>query len=209
MYRLGELTKVQRVRYGWTLLIFGFLGLAVGVWWVHYSSFLLTSIVDGVETPVTVDYFGWVPRGKYWKGLGYLVALGASQMMLGGAAIRFVLGEKMTWARAAFASWLAWIELVLIFGIVPSEWLNFSQTDLDWSNEKIAFTVPPILVLGNVLKISMAAIKDSIAILWDMILLGAAGLFAYQVQKVGKGRPAAAKKVRVSPYGRPLAREEE
>lgn len=209
MHRLGDLTKAKRVRYGWALLIAGLLGLIIGVWWTHYASFPKTAIVNGVDTPVVVDYFGWVPRGKFWKALGYVIAFGGSQMMLAGAAMRWVLNEKMTWARAAFAAWISWIEMVLIFGIVPSEWLNFSQTDLDWSKEKIFVTVPSFLVLGNELKISMAAIKDSIAIGWDVVLLTGVALFAVKTQQLGKARPPVPKKTKISPYGRPLAREGE
>ena len=52
-----------------------------------------------------------------------------------GALFVWVLNQKMTWARAPFASIVTWIKLVIFFGIVPSEWLNYAQTDLDWSGQ--------------------------------------------------------------------------
>ncbi len=95
----------------------------------------------------------------------------------------------------------------MIFGIVPSEWLNLAQTDLDWSPQRVAFTVPPWLVLGNQLDISWAAIKDAISGTYNLVMLVAAAVFAYKLQDVGKPRPAADKPaVRISPYGRPLVR---
>lgn len=189
------------------MLVAGSLLLIVAVWWVHYSSFPKTVVVDGVESPLVVDYFNWVPRGWGWKSLGYLAAFGASQLMLGGAALVFVLGQKMTWARAAFTAWLVWIEFVLIFGIVPSEWLNLSQTDLDWSPQKVAVTIPSWLVLGNQVSISLAALKDIISGGYITTMLGIAAVFAYQIQGINKPQKAAEKPPSVmSPYGRPLVR---
>jgi hypothetical protein len=110
----------------------------------------------------------------------------------------------MTWARAAFTAFLAWIELVIIYGIVPSEWLNLSQTDLDWSPQKIALTIPPWLMLGNEVSLSFAALKDAISGAYHVVTLGAAAVFAVRVQQLNKPRKVADKPVPVSPYGRPL-----
>lgn len=189
------------------MLVAGSLLLIVAVWWVHYSSFPKTVVIDGVEVPLVIDYFNWVPRGWAWKGLGYLAAFGASQLLLGGAALAFVLGQKMTWARAAFTAWLVWIEFVLIFGMVPSEWLNLSQTDLDWSPQKIFVTIPSWLMLGNEVSISFAALKDIISGGYHAVVIGIAVVFAYKIQDISKPQKAAEKTPTVmSPYGRPLVR---
>jgi hypothetical protein len=204
MHRLTELTKTQRSRWGWSMLVAGAFLLIVAVLWIHNSSLPRTRVVDGVEAPVIVDYFNWVPRGWYWKSLGFVTAFTASQLMLGGAALAWVLGEKMTWARATFVAWLVWIEFVLIFGMVPSEWLSLSQTDLDWSPQKAFVTLPAWLVLGNEVSISYAALKDIISMGYHMVMIGVSIVFAYQIQGIGKPRKAAEKPVAVSPYGRPL-----
>jgi hypothetical protein len=115
----------------------------------------------------------------------------------------------MTWARALFAAVIAWVELVLIFGMVPSEWLNYAQTDLDWSSQRTAVVIPPVLVLGNDVEISYAAIKDSISMGYHIVMLVAAAVFVLQLQKMKQGRPASAEKAApTSPYGRPLIRGE-
>lgn len=195
MYRLGELTEQQRTRYGWGLMVVGLIGLAVGVFFVHYAQ---AEAGAGME---------WVPRGWVFKGIAYLVALGASQLMLTGAILAFVLGRRMTWVVATFAAFLVWVEFVILFGIVPSEWLNLSQTDLDWSIQREAFTIPPWLILGNEVVISWGAIKDMISMGYNLVILGAAAVFAYKLQDLKKGRPASAEKpAAVSPYGRPLVR---
>ena len=177
----------------------------MAVLWVHYSKLPQTEIVNGVSTTLVVDYFNWIPRGWFWKSLGYLAALGASQMMLLGAAFLWVLNQKMTWARAAFAAFLVWMEFVIVFGIVPSEWLNLSQTDLDWSGQRIAFDIPPLLMLGNEVSISWGVLKDAISGTYNLATLAGAGLFAYLLQQIYKP-PKKRTGVRLSPYGRPLVK---
>jgi hypothetical protein len=91
--------------------------------------------------------------------------------------------------------------------MAPSEWLNFAQTDLDWSSQRQAIVLPPFLVLGNDVAISWAAIKDSIQMGYSLGLLGFAGVLAIQIQRMKDGRPAGAPPVeKKSPYGRPLVK---
>ena len=207
MYRLGELSDSRRRTIGGGLLIAGLLGLVLGFIWIHWSSLPETELVNGVETPVVVDYLNWWPRGKIWKGLGYLVVLGATTMVLLGATFLWVLNQKMTWARATVAAMITFVALVFFFGMVPSEWLNFAQTDLDWSSQRVAVTIPPVLVLGNEINISYAVIKDSIQMVYSLGLLGVAAVLAIQIQKIKEGRPASSAPVeKKSPYGRPLVR---
>lgn len=185
----------------------GTLLLAVAVWWIHFSSFPQTEIVDGVEVDVVLSSFDWVPRGWYWKALGYAAAFAASQLMLAGAGLIWVLNQRMTWSRAMFAAFLAWIELLLLFGIVPSEWLNLAQTDLDWSSQRVALTIPPFLILGNDVTISWAVVKDLISTGWHLVMIPAVAIFALQVQRMYDGRPASAEKPEAkSPYGRTLVK---
>ena len=206
MHRLASISDQNRNIIGWSTLLLGAVLMAAAVLWIHYSKLPETETVNGVATPLVVDYFNWVPRGWFWKSLGYLGALAASQMMLVGAAFLWVLNQKMTWARASFAAFLVWIELVMVFGIVPSEWLNLSQTDLDWSGQRIAFDIPPILMLGNEVSISWAAIKDAISGGYNVGVLAAAGLFAYLLQQIYKPPRKRAAAAKLSPYGRPMVK---
>jgi hypothetical protein len=209
MYRLAELSDTRRKSIGWGLLGVGLVTLVIAVVWIHYSSFSETHIVDGQEVPLVLDQFDWVPRGWLSKGLAYLVSFAASQMLVVGALFVWVLNQKMTWARALFASFVTWVELVLLFGIVPSEWLNFAQTDLDWSSQRTAVAIPTWLILGNEVNISWAAIKDSISMGYHIVMLGAAAVFTIQLQKMRQGPPASAETTQPrSPYGRPLVRGE-
>ena len=205
MYRLAELSDSRRTNIGWGLLGLGFLTLVVAVLLIHYSSFPESTLVDGVEVPFVLDQFNWVPRGSLWRGIGYLIAFGCSQMLVLGALFVFVLNQRMTWARAVFAATVTWIELVIIFGMVPSEWLNFAQTDLNWSSQRVALTIPSWLVLGNQVDLSWEVLKDSISMGYHLVMLGAAAVLALQLQRMRQGAPASAEKPEArSPYGRPL-----
>ena len=207
MYRLAELSDSRRKTIGWLLLLAGFTGLVLGVIWIHWSSIPETELVNGVEMPVVVDQLNWFPRGMWWKAAGYLIVLGATTFVLLGATFLWVLNQKMTWARATTAAIIAWFALVFYFGMVPSEWLNFAQTDLEWSSQRIALQIPAFLVLGNTVEINYAVIRDSIQMGYSLGLLGFAGVLAIQIQKMRDGRPASAQPVeKKSPYGRPLVR---
>lgn len=181
------------------MLILGFLGVVLGVIWIHWSSLSQTEVVDTLN---------WFPRGTIWKGVGYLIILGATTMSLIGATLLWVLNQEMTWARATVAALIAWVALVFYFGMVPSEWLSYAQTDLDWSSQRMALNIPPFLVLGNNVSISLAAVKDSISMGYHIVMLGVAAVLAIQIQKIKEGRPAsaAAPAEKKSPYGRPLVK---
>lgn len=206
MYRLGELSDPRRKMIGIVMLLAGFVGLVLGVIWIHWSSLPQTEVVNGVEVPVVVDYLNWFPRGIYWKAVGYLIVLGATTLALVGGCFLWVLNQKMTWARATVAAMIAWLALLFYFGMVPSEWLNFAQTDLEWGNDP-ALVIPPVIVLGNTIEISYSAIKDSISMGYIMVMLGASAVLAVQLQKIKEGRPSSAAAVeKKSPYGRPLVK---
>ena len=110
------------------------------VWIAHFA--LLPPEVDR-------GIFEFIPRGWPWFTAGQIIALVGSQLMLFGAAMIWVANQPLTWARTAFASFLTWIEFVLLFGVVPSEWLNLSQGPLGWTSQNIAFTIPPMAGVGQ------------------------------------------------------------
>jgi hypothetical protein len=207
MYRLAELKDSTRKAIGWGSLLGGLVLLSIAVWWIHFSSFPNTEIVDGDVVPVVLSAFDWIPRNPISKGLGYLAAFAASQMMVVGGLFVWVLNQRMTWARATIAALITWIALVFFFGMVPSEWLNYAQTDLDWSSQRVAVAIPPPLVLGNTVELSWAMVKDSISMGYHIVMLVVSAVLALQIQKIKDGRPASAAPVeKTSPYGRPLVK---
>jgi hypothetical protein len=198
MYRLAELSESRRRMLGGGLLTAGIVGLALGVFVIHWSSY---------PDDAVVEFMNWFPRGGLWLGIGYLIVFGATTLALVGGAIFWVLNQPMTWARATVAAMLAWIGLVFYLGMVPSEFLTYAQTELDWSSQRVAVTIPPWLILNNSVDISWAAVRDSIQAGYSMGMLGVAIVLALQIQKMKEGRPASARPAElVSPYGRPLVK---
>lgn len=188
----------------------GLVGLVLGVITIHWSSIPETEVINGVEVPVVVDFLNWFPRGGLWLGLGYLIVLGAVTLCLVGGAMLWVLNQPMTWTRATVAAMLTWVGLVFYLGMVPSEWLTFAQTELDWSSQRVALTIPSWLVLNNDVEISWAAIRDSVQAGFSLGVLGLAIVLGLQFQRMKDGRPASAQASEViSPYGRPLVRGED
>ena len=206
MYRLSELDQKQRTRLGAAALVISALMLAVGVVIAHYASFPETELIDGVEVSVQVDYLGWIPRGWQWVTLGQIIGFIGSQFMVVGALFLWFVGRKLTWARATFGAFIAWVELVLLFGVVPSEWLNLTQGPLEFTDQRIAFTIPKWLVLGNQVDVSLSVIKDVVSGTYNLIVLGAAIVFAYKIQDWGKKKPGAEAEEKQSVYGRPLVK---
>ncbi len=204
MNRLAALDRGQRTRLGAAAVVVGVVLLAVGVIVAHYALFPDTEIVDGEEVPVEVDYFGWIPRGWQYVTIGHIIGFAGSQLLVVGFLFLWFVGRKLTWARATFGAFIAWIELVLIFGVVPSEWLNLTQGPLEFTDQRIAFAIPRWLVLGNEVDVSLAAIKDVVSGAYNAIMLGVAIVFAYKIQDWGKVEPKA--KVKQSVYGRPLVK---
>jgi NAD-dependent dihydropyrimidine dehydrogenase PreA subunit len=128
-------------------------------------------------------------------------------MMVIGGFFLWVLNKPMTWARASIAATLTWMELVIIFGIVPSEWLNLSQTDLDWSPQNIALTFPPGWCSATTSTSASPPSRTPSRPATTPALLVAAPVFAIMIQKMKDGRPApAATEEPKSPYGRTLRR---
>lgn len=206
MSRLGSLDDRKRLRAGGAMLALGTVGLALAVVIVHYAQVPREAVEGGVRTAIDVGPIGDIIPDNIWvKFAGYLIVLGSSQLVVIGGLFLWVLNKPSTWARAAVGAFIAWIELVILFGIVPSEWLNFSQTDLDMSPAKVALTFPRWLVLGNDVAISQAAVKDSVSMGYHLVLLGLGAVLAYKLQDLGK--PMAAEPEPVSPYGRPLLRK--
>lgn len=205
MHRLSSLDDKLKQRIGWASLVLGLAGLALGSLWAHYAGFPESEIVDGVAHPLVVDYLGWIPRGWISETAGMLVGFGGSQLLLLGAIFVWVEGKPHTWTRATFAAFIVWIELVIIFGIVPSEWLNVAQGPLEWTSQRIAFTIPSWLLLGNHVDVSLGTIKEAIMAGYVTNMLVVAIVAAYKLQDWGSA-PDKPQALADSSYGRPMIR---
>lgn len=206
MNRLAQMTESQRRVAGSALLLIGTVAVVLGVVIAHYANFPETVFVDGVDVPVQVDLLGWIPRHYSVVVLGQIIAIGGSQLIVAALLLLWVIEKTMTWARASFLGLITWFELVVYFGIIPSEWLNLAQGPLSWTPQK-SVAIPRWLVLNNDIEVSLAVAKDAISGGYHMVMLGAAIFFAYKIQDFGKVK-ATTPEAKVSPYGRPLTKVE-
>jgi hypothetical protein len=198
---LASLDNAKRNRVGALLILAGTGVLFVGLLIAHGG--LLADDAGYLEwIPRDTTLFGLLSEPNMWLifTTGHIIALVGSQVLIAGVALKYVAGHKLTWARAGFASFLAFFELVMLWGIVPSEWLNLTQGPLGWTKQEIVFTIP-----GLDLGVSGYFVKDSIAGGYHIASLGLVIYFAVMVQKWGKLEPSAPKfEEKTSSFGRPL-----
>lgn len=154
------------------------------------------------------DLYPALPRGWLPVVIGQLISLGGTLLLLGGIAVAFVYKREMTWARASIGA-LVFVSLTMIlFGIVPNEWLTLTQSVWEWTPQKVAFTIPSWLVLNNEISISYAAIKDIVSGTYSIVVLGGIAVAMYQWQERQKRAATAPPPQPVSTYGRPLTKVE-
>jgi hypothetical protein len=147
--------------------------------------------------------YSFMPRGWFVVVAFQSVALGGTLLAMAGATFGYVYQRKLTWARAMFGALLFAGLMLIIFAIIPNEFLTLAQSQLDWTPQKIFITIPPVLALNNELTISYAALKDMISAGYATTMLFVVPIVMYQMQERAK-RPPVAKPTPVSDYGRPL-----
>jgi len=152
------------------------------------------------------DLYPAIPRGWGFELIGQMVALGGGLILIAGAAFGFLYKRPMTWARAAIGAGLFTTVMIILFGIIPNQWLTLTQSVWEWTPQKIAVTIPSWLVLNNEVRISFAAIKDVVSGTYVIVALGAVAAVMYQWQERQKRAESGPPPQPVSKYGRPLTK---
>lgn len=197
MHILAEMPDARRRMLGVAFLILGSLGVAFGIFWAHFAF---------LADPSPVTWTNWIPRHWTSVAFGQLNAVVGSQMVVLGALMLWVISKPLTWARAGFLTFVTWFQLVLFFGIIPSEWLTLAQGPLQWTRQNIFLTVPAnFLPNGSEIEVTGTVLKDAVSGGYHTVMLGAAIVFAYKIQDFGK-KPKASSDDVVSPYGRSLTK---
>ena len=137
--------------------------------------------------------------------LGQSIAFLGSQLLMGGIVLGFIWKRHLTWALATLAAMIFTIEMLLLFGVVPNQWLALTQGNFEWTSQKIWFTLPEWLVLNNDVSISFGVVKDAVSGGYSAVLLGVIAVTIYQLQERAK-KADVPKPDPVSPYGRPLVK---
>jgi hypothetical protein len=142
-----------------------------------------------------------------WVLIGQLVSLGGVLLMLGGAALGFLYDKTMTWARASIGAFLFTSLMMILYGVIPNEWLTYAQSVWEWTDQKVWIRVPSGLIGGNELNISANAFKDIVSGTYVLVITVAIGaaMIAYQRRdEIRANREKKALVEDVSVYGRPL-----
>lgn len=150
------------------------------------------------------EIYSSIPRGWYWVTLGQLVAITGLLLVMAGLAIAFLYKREMTWALASLAALLFTSLMIVLFGVIPNEWLTLTQSEFEWTPQKIAFTIPSWLVLNNEVSISFSAIKDIVSGTYSIVALGGVVVGAYMWQVRQKNADAGPPPQPISTYGRPM-----
>ena len=186
-----------------TKLAAGLTAIAIGA----VVTIAASVFVHAAESPTTDavgnELYSFVPRGWFPATVGQLIAIGGVFLILGGATLAFVYGRPFTWARAAIGAWLFTAMAVVVFGVIPNQWVALAQASLEWTPQKVFVTIPPALVLGNEVSISYATLQQMIIGGYPVVMLGLIAIVMVQWQK----RTRAVKKPRptpVSAFGRPM-----
>ena len=90
-----------------------------------------------------------------------------------------------TWAQSMLGALAVFALFLLVYGVVPHEWLAWSDSKLGLREDKIFLSTRPI-------KISGRTIRDTVAAMFYIIFLGFNTVMWIQWQKRGTAKPKAA-----------------
>jgi hypothetical protein len=202
----APVSEQRRLRIGIAGIGAGLALLTIGVLWAHFTGLPSTDEVGR-------DLYSWVPRCLPFEGqscwvletTGQIVGLIGSQILMAAIVYGWVLGRPLTWGTASVAAFLFTVEMIVLFGVIPNQWLTIAQGDLEWTGQKIWFTLPKWLVLNNEVSISYGVLKDLISGGYSALMLVAIAVGAYRIQERSKRAASAAPPPpELSSYGRPL-----
>ena len=143
-----------------------------------------------------------------------ILFLGVALCMYVGA--RRPLGTPVTWGEAMVAGTYAFGLMLLAYGIVPHQWLNYADNELLWRPDKLLVGISSAgVVWGNDAKnlggtgrvlINYQAIRDIVATVLYIVFLGGQ-MYLWSVwQKRGRKKPGDVEEAR-SRFGRPVLRK--
>ena len=126
------------------------------------------------------------------------------------------IGTPVTWGEAMVGGTWVFGIMMLAYGIVPHQWLNFADNELLWRPDKLLVGISSAgVVWGNDAKnlggtgrilINYQAIRDIIATVIYIVALGGQ-MYLWSIwQKRGRKKPGDVEEAR-SRFGRPVLRK--
>ncbi len=201
------MTEAQRQRIGVVGIIVGTILLFAGIFAAHFTELPEVNNVGQEIYPHVPRCLWFESQPSCWvipitsKFVGFI----GSQIVLAAIVFGWIWKRPLTWAGATVGAFVFTLELIILLGIVPNEFLGLTQGTLAWTDQKILVAIPSWLVLNNEVNISFAALKDIIAAGYSTTILIAVAVGAYQYQERAK-RGDQPKPEVVSTYGRPVVK---
>ena len=198
----GQETALDQRKYfiiGLAATTLGSLTTVVGFMFAHFTGL---AELDNVGREI----YPSIPRGWGWELAGQSVAVGGVLLAMAGLALAFLFQRDMTWARAALGAALFTALMMILFGIVPNQWLSLAQGELELSSAKKLPAIPRWLVLNNEIEVSYATIKEAILGGYVANLTAVIVVVMYKWQEREKKRKAGPPPQPVSAYGRPITK---
>ncbi|MGA9597380.1 MAG: hypothetical protein WBV06_14570 [Acidimicrobiia bacterium] len=184
----------------------GVLLTLAGALWAHFTG------ADEVNS-VGQKIYTLFPRGWAYVLLGQLVSIGGVFVALGGVTLAFLYEKKMTWARAAIGAFLFTASMIILFGVIPNQWLTYARSVWQWTDQKIVVSIPSALIGGNQVRLSAAALTDIVNGTYVVVLTAAVATVMIRYQKRDEIRASRQQKQQASAdntsaFGRPLRKVE-
>lgn len=152
--------------------------------------------------------------------VGFLASLIITGLMI--AVVAFVgqrraPGAPLTWGEAFVAAVFMFALMLLMYGVVPNQWLLWSDSELGWRSDSIGIPTPFGRLFADGLRfggrgqviITAQVVRDIIAAgIYIVFFAGQLVGWLWWQKSRGKGRPAGATgEIKTSAFGRPLARK--
>ena len=198
------MSETQRLRIGVVGVVAGSLLLVAGIVAAHFTGLPELDSV-GREIYPSIPRCAWFESGsKCWvlPISSQIIAVIGSQILMAAIVFGWIYERTLTWAKATVGAFIFTLEMIILFGIIPNEWLGLTQGTFEWTRQKIAFSLPKWLALNNDVGISYGVVKDAVAGGYVSIVLGGIAVGAYRWQERPAEKPA--KPLTLSTYGRPL-----
>ena len=193
---------VRRYQRGGIALIAGGTLLAVlGAIAVHLTEMPL-------KNEFGQEVLSGIPRDWYVTLLAQIVSLTGVLILMAGIALAYLYERPMTWARATIGAFLFTGLMMILFGVIPNEYLTLTQSTLDWSGLRQWVTLPRFLTLGNEVSLSAAAVKDIIGQGYILTVTVGIVVAMWKWQERQKTLAEQGPPVEVSKYGRPITKVE-
>jgi len=151
--------------------------------------------------------------------VGFLSALIITILMI--ATIVFVglrraPGAPLTWGEAMVASTFTFALMLMMYGVVPNQWLLWADSELGWRSDSIGVPTPFGRLFADGLTfggrgqviITAQVVRDIIvATIYIVFFVGQLAMWLWWQKTRGRRAPAVAGEIRTSAFGRPLAQK--